>query len=164
MNVIFALLCYNASMSVNYEDAERDPERYQILSNGAIYDHEIKKIAGCPGAGTNAITQATARDFNKTWEEQKLQATIAAQEGARVAVGSDTQFAAWSVIVGGQASLALDTGKGQTSTKAAEFVGKAAGFLSDRRSTQQDGGPTNVQVNIGNEVVEQLLGILRVDE
>ena len=90
-----------------------------------------------------------------------MQATIAAQEGARVAVGSDTQFAAWSVIVGGQASLALDTGKGQTSTKAAEFVGKAAGFLSDRRSTQQDGGPTNVQVNIGNEVVEQLMGILR---
>ena len=163
MNVIIAFMCYNASMSVTYKDVEREPERYQLLSNGAIYDHKVKHIMGNPGGGTTAITKATTSAMRKTWEEQKLKAAFAAQEGARVALEKDTELEAWAAIVGGQASLAVATGQGQTSTKAAEFVGKAAGFLSDRRSQQQDTGQTNVQIAMGADAIAQLVGVLDVN-
>ena len=149
---------------LTYEIAEQNPERYQILKNGAIYDHSVGHIKAIPGGGYKAITKANSSELRKSWEDQKIKAAIAAQTGMTMAVGSDNQFDAWSRVNEEQTKLAIDTSKGQTSTKAAEFVGKAAGFLSDRRSNQDNPAQTNVQINLGLDVIERLEGILRVND
>ena len=152
-------MCYNVSMSVTYEDVEREPERYQLLSNGAIYDHDIKKIAGCPGGGTNAITQANSREMsNKRWADaaEDIQIGITRASGKpsiRLAV-QEIGVKLWDVI---------ENGQGRDKVAAAKTAMQLGDLSQDRRSQSQDAGPINVQVAMGADAIAQLVGVLDVN-
>lgn len=160
---VIVLICYNADMSVTHEQAAADPERYQVLANGAIYDHEVKRIAGCPEGGTTAITQANSSELRKTWERQKAEAQLAAQAGMALGTINGSALETWAMIVFEQTGLAKDTEAGRASTKAAEFVGRAAGYLVNNR--QQSGQNTqNIQVNVYNsEISRKIIDIMDSD-
>ena len=53
-----------------------DPVRYRVLSNGAIFDNEIKRIVAIPGGGTKAITKATSSELRSLWKAQKARAKL----------------------------------------------------------------------------------------
>ena len=53
-----------------------DPERYRVLSNGAIYDMQTKRIAANPGGGTTAITHASASHLHTLWAAKKRRAQL----------------------------------------------------------------------------------------
>ena len=53
-----------------------DPERYRVLSNGAIYDMQIKRIVSTPGGGTTAITQASAGELRALWKAKKARSRL----------------------------------------------------------------------------------------
>ena len=53
-----------------------DPERYRVLSNGAIFDNEIKRIVAMPGGGKTAITKATSGELRSLWKAQKARAKL----------------------------------------------------------------------------------------
>ena len=53
-----------------------DKERYRVLSNGAIYDMQIKRIVSTPGGGKYAITQANAGALRSLWKAQKARAKL----------------------------------------------------------------------------------------
>lgn len=50
----------------------RDPERYRLLPNGAIYDMQIKRIVANPGGGTFAITPETSAAMHQRRRELGL--------------------------------------------------------------------------------------------
>ena len=133
---------------ITHQVAEQNPDKYKVLSNGAVYSYDDGRIVANPGGGTHAITQANSNELRKTWERQKLEAAIAAQSAVAAQLKRDNALEAWGLIVGEQAELAIDTRKGQTSTKAAEFVGKATGFLGDRRSSDNSGEQVHNTLNV----------------
>ena len=130
MNVIFRLLCYNAGMSVNYEDATKDPERYQLLSNGAIYDHKVKHIMGNPGGGSTAINKANASALSKKrWADaaEDIQIGITRASGKptiRLAV-QEIGVQLWGVI---------ENGQGRDKVAAAKTAMQLGDLAQDRRS------------------------------
>ena len=159
MNVIIAIMCYNAGMSVTYEDVEREPEKYRVLKNGAIYDLEAGKIAGCPGGGTNAITQANSREYqNKRWSDaaEDIQIGMTRASGKpsiRLAV-QEIGVKLWDVI---------ENGQGRDKVAAAKTAMQLGDLSQDRRSQSQDPGQTNVQINMGADAIAQLVGVLDVN-
>ena len=87
----------------------------------------------------------------------KLEAQIAAQKGlAKALMGSgELLMDAWGMVVGKQAELSVDIEKGSSSTKAAEFVGRAAGLLSDPR-VRDDSEVNDRMARIGSAFLEGL--------
>ena len=53
-----------------------DPTRYRVLSNGAIFDNDIKRIVANPGGGTKAITKANSSELRSLWKAQKARAKL----------------------------------------------------------------------------------------
>ena len=58
-----------------------------------------------------------------------MEALASGEEAEDVASGA---YGGWKAVVEAQKRLSLDTSKGHASTRAAEFIGKAAGFLGER--------------------------------
>lgn len=138
--------------------AEEDPERYQILKNGSIYDHSIKKIVKAP----------TVPNFtdHKQAQAAALSRHQAAQEAAITGLSrvstSKSALDAWANIVESQAKLAMDTDKGRSSTEAARFTGQTTGFLPDRRTNQDENtGQTTLSLSIPTDSLLLLVDRLR---
>ena len=147
-----------------YQLVEDNPERYFINANGVIQDKTNGRFVAAPGGGENAITPARSSDMHKLAAEKRIKAELAAGAGLGRITLSGSELAAWSDIVENQGRLALDTKKGQTSTKAAEFVGKAAGFLSDRRSSGDNSTTNNTLNLVGDAFIDRLVDIIRERE
>ena len=52
-------------------DEVQEKPRTKVLSNGAIYDLEAKRIVANPGGGKNAITKETASEYHAKRQEKK---------------------------------------------------------------------------------------------
>ena len=135
------------------------PERYQVLANGAVYDHGVKHIVKAPPAELQTFTnQENARQaITSRW--------VAAQEAAITGLarvgGSDSALAAWSNITERQGDLAQLIEKGRSSTEAARFVGQATGFLRDRADVSTQQQPTDALTGVELADLRDLLGKLR---
>ena len=96
-------------------------------------------------------------------------ATEAASAGMLAAVESlspdyvpgSGELGAWAVVVGKQTELALSPDAGHASTKAAEFIGRAADLLPDRRANAQSlpagvGGAVLLSPEVAAMLVDKL--------
>jgi len=115
--------------------AQETAPNHRVLPNGAVYDMDKKRIIKAPYP--NTITQENASDFHRMAAETRLQGKLAAQAGIADLVKTKSAVAAWRHIVNRQGWLAADVkNNGYASVKAAEFVGKATGFMPDRSELQ----------------------------
>ena len=100
-------MCYNVSMSVTYEDVEREPDKYRVNANGVICDNETGRFVGAPGGGKSAITPATSSAMSKKrWADaaEDIQIGITRASGKpsiRLAV-QEIGVKLWDVIENGQ--------------------------------------------------------------
>lgn len=122
----------------------RDPPgRYKWSKNGVVYDTQTGRFVD----NTWSVTKAgpkRGRAMAVRAEQLKLQAQMAAREGValRVSGKKECVLEAWSMIVGAQAEMAANPTEktASASTKAAEFVGRAAGLLVDQRRVESSAG------------------------
>ena len=81
------------------------------------------------------------------------QLVAAVQEmGHRVSTAAE----AWGVLVGQQAGLALEAGKGAQAIAAAKLVAQATGVLEEDEAAPEEG----LQLKIGAEAARQVLGLI----
>ena len=104
---------------------------------GEIRDAKGSYLVQPPWAAPTFDSEVGTRAIQHRWDEIRQ----GAAEGAMIAAEADTERAAASVYTSEQGTLARDTEKGHASTKAAEFVFRAAGWLRPR-----DSGGVTVQV------------------
>lgn len=133
-------------------------DNYRVLSNGAIYDHSAGKItAKLPGSAD--ITSEIARDIMPDKRAQaKARAQMAFRSGMGQAVGGSS-LSAWRAIGQVQTELAQDKERGLSSTRAAEFVGKASGYLQSDDKGQSGGGLTlQLDAQVARRLIDRLLG------
>ena len=143
---------------LTHKDAEDNPERYQILSNGAIYDHEIKRIAGCPNAGTTGIkTQAQARELSNIRWEKRRKAWVDGMTEAKEGYTSEYDAVKDAAI---NITLMATDKQNRHTVNAVDKMMRYAELAPDIRSGKN--GDTNIQLNVtGNDAVRELLGVLR---
>lgn len=128
-----------------------DTSRYRTLSNGAIYDMEVKRIVANPGGGTAAITSETASAMQARRLELKRErvaagANAAVQDGGRFD-GRDLDFV--EAIAEIQAVKALNPDDPK-STDAARFIFQEAGLSEKTAQAQaQDALPEAVRLLAG---------------
>ena len=123
----------------------------KILSNGAVYDMEKKRIVANPGGGKYAITSENASEFHAKRQEKK-RAVIAA--AAAEAVENDALRRthgdeAWIAAIAQAQFLKATTPDDPKSTDAARFLLQEAG-LSDAR--QQPATPAEAVGDILREL------------
>jgi len=142
-------------------------KRYRMLdevrreyASGMRYNEVTKRAEGGMIRSENAVTMQSA---GVTARYQN--AIDAARRGLMRGV-SATQLAsdegmAWEHIIAAQTELALAVDMGNASTRAAEFVGKAADLLPDRRVTA-DALPNGVgaRLDVSPDVAAALLAAL----
>lgn len=157
----------------------QDPERYRVLSNGAIYDNEIKRISA--GAGSVAVspdkdtritsdissplngTKLAHRKHELTREKTREAIVAAAIKGGAI----DHTKGASDVIALGVATIWSEslrsTNKLGDRIKAQQHVIRVAdpGLLLDER--QRDPGvlPGGMRIDISEETARQLFGTLK---
>ena len=66
------------------------------------------------------------------------------------------ELGAWSIVVGKQTELALSPDAGHASTKAAEFIGRAADLLPDRRAVASLPDGVAMQLNLTDDAAAML--------
>ena len=128
----------------------------KILSNGAVYDMEKKRIVANPGGGKYAITSENASEFHAKRQEKK-RAVIAA--AAAEAVENDTLRRthgdeAWIAAIAQAQYLKATTPDDPKSTDAARFLLQETG-LSDAR--QQPATPAE---SVG-DILRELAAVAR---
>jgi hypothetical protein len=102
------------------------PDKQYVLSNGAIYETGRKIIKGPPNGGTLGI-----RDVVGLRQERYEAAERAACKAIISKSPTKNIMGGWQTIIASQVNLALE--ENAYSTRAAEFVGKAAGLLRSER-------------------------------
>ena len=130
-----------------------DDINYRLLSNGAIFDVNTRKIVGMSPDG-QLITRENASAYSKKrWKEGR----IAANEGLKRLNNSDSSLSAWSDIVYNAALTAM--GDGRDATNAAKFVGNATGLTPGMIDVQDNEKKEtgNVRIELPVQVVTQLL-------
>ena len=132
------------------------PDDYSIASNGAIRSKDTGRIvAHQPGGLTNVITPENANEFQQHRQQKQIMAALAAEGGLASAFKNNpTAYSAWSHIVEKQAQLS--TKDDYTSTKAADFVGKATGYLSSGGNGADPVPPGGARLELGSGVVEDI--------
>ena len=135
------------------------PDGVVVASNGAWRDAETGRFVQ-GGQPETAITAENSIEYQRLWQEKKVLASLAAEGGLASAFkGKPTPLSAWSHIVEKQASLAIK--KDYTSTKAADFVGKATGYLASDRGNGSDPVPAGgARLEIGADGLDRLLEII----
>ena len=107
--------------------------------NGTVLNADTKKImkpadhALFQVGGENDPVEALKTRYEMA-VNAAMEALASGENAEDVASGA---YGGWKAVVEAQKRLSLDTSKGHASTRAAEFIGKATGFLGDRM--QQDG-------------------------
>lgn len=142
-----------------------EPGKYRWMKTGHIVSTETSKIVSAKYA-IHYITKQNSRDLRKAQEEKILRARLAAAEGMAIALKGDSALSleAWGSIVGSQAQHAINWDSPNTassSVRAAEFVGRAAGLLSDPRARDSD--PTHdAAAAIGSAFIRELASRLNI--
>ena len=135
-------------------------DKITILSNGAEYDHDQGRIV--KGA---TLTSAQASELARTRWERARQAT--AESLVDLRPSNKTEYDGWKMIIKKQAQLAMTpTDKtANASVRAAEFIGRAADFIPDRRnSVQNDGDTTTITAQIPKDVLLALVAQAQAKE
>lgn len=125
-----------------YRLGEYDGQPARFYENGTVLHADTKKLLR--GPQDYRLTSERARELNTIKHAAPIEAArrgLAA--GLSVQELVDGHNIAWEKVIQAQAELAIDREKGHASTKAAEFVGKAADMLPDRRASR-DGGAVPV--------------------
>jgi len=143
-------------MSDKEKEYPQPPEGIRVLSNGAGFDEEERKIRYGPGTFGPSNVQIT-KENNAEYQRRRWEK---ARETAAKAIASGTLAAdvwgGWETIISAQTELAITPKAGRASTEAAKFVGRAADLLPDQRQAQPDNAPA-VQINITSDALREIL-------
>ena len=143
-------------MSITHEEAAQDPERYQILANGAIYDHDSKNIQGNPGGGSTAITQARSSVLHKIRHEQAAEDI---RKGMVQASGKKNTSTAVQYI-GEQLMDVVKDGQGRDVVSASKTLMQLGDLTPDYRQGAPP-GTQNTQINVyGDEISKEIMTIM----
>lgn len=63
-------------MSVTLEEAQRDPDKYQVDDSGLIINRETGKIAGNPGGGKYGMTADRSLEIHRLRKEQGIRSKM----------------------------------------------------------------------------------------
>ena len=111
----------------------------KVLSNGAIYDMEKKRIVANPGGGKNAITKETASEFHAKRQEKK-RARIEAGAMAAVSDKMPDAFTGddgdWIEAVAQQVAYKALDKLDPKQVDAARFLFTEAGIAEQRQPVQ----------------------------
>ena len=134
---------------------DREPPAGVIVaSNGAWRDKDTGQFVK-GGQPENMITPENATDYHQHRQEKQIMAALAAEGGLASAFPNNpTAYAAWAHIVEKHAQLS--TKDDYTSTKAADFVGKATGYLSSAGNGSDPVPPGGARLELGSGVVEDI--------
>lgn len=135
-----------------------DGRRVLVYDNGAVKgaDNGGSWIVASPEHG---ITGDNARDHHKLRREKAERAFLAGiADGQGLPASLDAAFSGWQRIAAAQYKLAVDHSRGRTSTEAAKFIGRTAGFIEDRSG--RGGGDSGMTLHLGNDVAQRLADIL----
>ena len=150
-------------LTADYPHQTTSGKRYRLIEyqgkemreyeSGVIYDTETKKLVA--GAKNNRITTENTHEYRILAKQAPI---AAAREGLRAGVSAvalaDDHNMAWSVIVAAQAELAMSPDMGSSSTKAAEFIGKAADMLPDKGGIKVKQGDSSIEAGSIEELYE----------
>jgi hypothetical protein len=128
-----------------------------IAKNGAIMDRATGRII----SGKNNNTKFTTEKIRELKEREalaRIQAASSFRSGMARGLGLKSAVAAWGEIGAKQSELAVDTSKGLSSTRAAEFVGKASGFMVKDQENQANSG--GMSIHLGSEAANLLISKL----
>jgi hypothetical protein len=144
------------------EMIEADPERYQVLPNGAIYDHAIKRIVKAPAI--NTINRENARELiNLRWQRAREAAaagmTEAAASIAGVSPSNVTEYDAYSMMTGNLARMAMQNND-RSAVEAFRAVSQAAGLVPDKQSGGGGDAPA-LQINVSGDALARLLQLMQ---
>ena len=138
---------------ITHKQAQEAPERYRILSNGAIYDMQDKRIRGNPGGGETAITQASASEMSKLRVARAREAFVTGLiEGTGVRP-QDGDARAWQEV-GKKAGELIQAAKSPRGfSDLAKFVGQAGAYMGDN-------GSNSGQDTSNEEIKDALVALL----
>ena len=142
--------------------SDKGNELREYQATGVIYDYTEKK----PVKGLT-LDSETARRLQGRKQELAIEAASAGMLAAVESLSPDYVpgsggLGAWAVIVGKQTELAMSPDAGNASTRAAEFVGKAADLLMDRRQGVQATDAHGNTLRAGSaEELKQVIAALR---
>ena len=141
--------------------------RTKLLSNGAVYDLDAKRIV----KGSSPDYLGTLRDRRRELAAKEARyGMVRAVTGASAIKGiggrteANTPAKAWGVIVEMQADLAQAIEQTRASTEAAKFVGRAAGLISDGSERAQAGTQIAVVLQLAPGTLSYLERTLAEDE
>jgi hypothetical protein len=138
--------------------------RTKVLSNGAVYDLDKKRIVANPGGGTTAITSEKASEFHARRQELKRQRIIAGAAKVLERVGDWEKPDDLDVVEAiGEAVMekALDVdSKGQIA--AAQFILTEAG-LSAAQARREDAGGGENSISGSPEALMRLVELLEAE-
>jgi hypothetical protein len=140
-----------------------NPERYRVLSNGATYDMEAKRIVACDNSkNPHAITKENSMAMHMRRAELILEAQEAAREGIARHLGCETYLDAHGEIAGSMADLALawkdDSKQARASVEAARLAAVLSGTVTERGTQQSSDVPAGgIQLNIGAEALQVIM-------
>lgn len=130
----------------------------RVLSNGAVYDNDLKRIVGNPPGGPlTKITQSNAVDFHRLRQEKILAAQVAARKGMANAAKTPSAMGAVAKIAENMAGYAMSE-RSIGAVKAAEWVTRAAGLVADKES--QSAPTTGAVITLSTEALSALTTIL----
>lgn len=134
----------------------QDSNRYRILPNGAVFDNTKAGkgpiVAKLPSKSD--ITKDNSQDFHTKRALSRAKAEQAFRSGMAKSGPGKGSLATWAAIAQVQSDLAQDAERGLSSTRAAEFVGKASGFLS---RDGENGSPGGVTLQISPDIARLLV-------
>ena len=144
----------------DWERLRGRPFRRAVLVDGRgvlVYDNGAVKAADgglwLAGSPEDGITGDNARELGQKFRERARQEFLAGLGDAAGVDSGGFGFAAaglkaWRDIGRAQYALAADAERGRSSTEAAKFIGRAAGFLGDDDKGGDNGGIT-IQISGG---------------
>ena len=161
------------------EPYNQDPERYKVLSNGAIYDQSTKRIT----AGAGSVPVPPERDTRITADRSHKQSGTAlnkarwnrTREAVREAIVAqaikdgtiNSSQGAADVIAAGVAAIWTESTKKEHKLgdriKAQQHIIRIAepGLLLDERQRSVDLLPAGMRIDISEATAKQLFGTLR---
>lgn len=140
---------------------DADPERYQVLPNGAIYDHAVKRIVKAPE--NNTINKENAREMiNLRWERAREAAAAGMIEATadirKVSPSNVTEFDAFALMTKNLTNIAA-TKSDRAAVEAFRAVSQASGLVPDRAERGASDAPA-LQVNISGKALQDLLMLM----
>jgi hypothetical protein len=141
---------------------DADPERYQVLPNGAVYDHAVKKIVKAPE--NQVLNQAQASALaNLRWQRAR-EAAAAGLAGAvadvrKVSPSNVTEYDAYAQMTQNLARMAM-TNNDRSAVEAYRAVSQAAGLVQERGQQGSSDAPA-LQINVSGDALARLLQLMQ---